>query len=313
MTGRNSHVLVTGASGFVGRALVTRLATQGTRVSAIGRSLSRLESVFGANPAVSCFASSAERAGSAGLADSVRTAMENGPAGARVTLVHLAGAAHDPALPDSRRGIEIDAITDGLVSALAEAPGMRVVNVSSIAARPDQCRPRSRLEAYGRAKARSEVLLAEAACLQGGGCVSLRPPAIWGPDAPGSFATVRRIVATRVPLPIDSIRARRAYLHIDRLTEVLGALAAHDWPPGCAEVFELADPEPYTLKEIFAAVAAMDGHRLRSLPAPESILAAALRLSNKTDLIDQIFRPLEVSSTTLDAFMKKLDRTSVTL
>lgn len=260
---------------------------------------------------MSCFAYGTDNAGGADLADVVRTAVETGPADARVTLVHLAGAAHDPALPDGLRGAAIDAITDGLVPALTGLPGARVVNVSSIAARSDQCRPGSRLEAYGQAKARSEILLAKSACSLGGGCVSLRPPAIWGSEAPGSFATLRKIVDTRLPLPIDGIRVKRAYLHIDRLTEVLGALAAHDWPAGYAATFEVADPGAYTLKEIFAAVAAKEGRPLRSFPAPVPILKAFLRMANKMELMDQIFRPLVVSSTPLENFLTGLNRKHV--
>jgi nucleoside-diphosphate-sugar epimerase len=122
---------------------------------------------------------------------------------------------------------------------------------------------------------------------------------------------MRKIIDTRLPLPIDGIQVKRAYLHIDRLTEVLATLAAHDWPAGYAETFEVADPEPYTLKEIFAAVAATEGRALRSFPAPAPILKAFLRMVNKVELMDQIFRPLAVSSIPLDNFLTALNRKRV--
>lgn len=309
MTHCHSHVLITGASGFVGRALVARIATPGTRVSAIGRSLERLTTAYETTPQVACFAYGVADAGRVTLADAIRAAVAEGSADARVTLVHLAGAAHDPALSDSLRGAAIDAITDELVSGLTCLPGARVVNVSSIAARPDQYRSGARLEAFGRAKARSETLLGHETHSMGGGCVSLRPPAIWGPGAPGSFAAVRKVLRARLPLPIDSLPVERAYLHIDRLTGTIATLAAHDWPRGLSKTFELTDPKPYTIKEIFAAVAAAEGVPLHSFPVPALIIASLLKLAKREKLIDQVVSPLQVSSEDLDRFIDEISNT----
>ncbi len=310
MTHHSSHLLVTGATGFVGRAFISHAAMPGTRVSAIGRSHQRLAAAFGNIPGVSCFAYDDTTSGNNELAQAISAAIDAGPVGAQVTLVHLAGAAHDSRLSDEFRGAAIDSITDHLVSALVDGPSARVINVSSIAARPDQCGTGARLEHYGRAKARSEVLLAGATDMLDGGCISLRPPAVWGPTAPGSFRTVRRLLDWRLPLPVGGIRARRAYLHIDRLTDVLRTLATSQWPPRCSEIFELADPASYTLSEIFAAVAAEYGREFRSFPVPEPIIRAVLNLLRKPDLVDQFSKPLEVTSDNLAAFLLSINRNS---
>lgn len=291
-------VVITGASGFIGRALVARLRGMDSMyISCLGRATPSFDGV-------ACYAYGADLEIGAALKETIAEAPED----ARLTVVHLAGAAHDPSMPDSAREAAIDQITDALALALKGHRVLRLINLSSIAARDGQHLPAKRLAGFGRAKARSEDRLAEVVEAQGGQVISLRPPAIWGPGAPGSLATVRRLVQKPFPLPISGVRVPRAYLHIDRLTDVISQLIIAQWPPSAQMCFEVADPAPYTIGEIFAAVAAEENQALHTLRLPSGLLRWLLIAIGKAGLVDQVFTPLDVSSKAFNTFLSKLER-----
>ncbi len=276
-------VLVTGASGFVGRPLVATLARAGYDVAA------------------------ASRHPGAGAASNIRSVLLPDLAGpvdwgsllADVSyVVHLAAVAHQgSAVPDGTyEQVNRRAVAD-LAAAAAQRGVERLIFVSSIGSqtgptaervvgKSDAPRPTS---VYGRTK-----LAAEADLIASGAVYTiLRPVLMYGPDAPGNMGRLMRLAASPLWLPFGAFSGRRSLLAVDNLIAAV-ALALRE-PRTAGETYLVADPEALTLPEIVTALRAGLDRPPGLMPVPPALCAAALRLIGKADWWDQLGRPLVAS------------------
>jgi nucleoside-diphosphate-sugar epimerase len=270
------RILVTGASGFVGRALVEDLAAQGHRVRAAMRQPADIFSRAVEVVAVSDLARPLEW----------RSLLSDINA-----VVHLAGIAHITS------GIAEDlydrvnrAATAALATAAARDRIERLIFVSSIRAQsgPACDHPLTEadaphpVDAYGRSKLAAENAI-RAAQLP---FTILRPALIYGPGVKGNLADLIRIARSPWPLPLGALRNRRSLLARGNLVAAIHlALVA---PAMVNETYVVADPEPLTVAEIVAALRAGLGRGPRLVPMPPSLLALALRATGRAQLWDRI-------------------------
>jgi nucleoside-diphosphate-sugar epimerase len=264
VTGR---VLITGASGFVGRALVRALADAGTQVRAATR-----------NPGAVTFTRGVE---AVAVAD-YRQPVDWTPLLADVdAVVHLAGIAHiGPVIDEATYDRVVHAATAELVAACGKANVRRLIFMSSVRAQSapsadhvltedDAPQPS---EAYGRAK-----LKAEAAVRAGNvDWTIFRPTIVYGPGAKGNFANLQRLADTPWPLPLASFTGRRSLVSLDNLIRAVAfALAAQ---ATARQTYLVADPTPVTLPEIVSALRRGLGRSPRLFPLPMWMFEASLKL-----------------------------------
>jgi len=303
------RILVTGASGFIGSALVPALAAAGHYVRAVSRSPvkdgDRIE--YAALPD---FASDVDW--SPFLADID-------------VVVHLAAIAH-------RQGgemVDYDKINRGAAVSLAQACSRhkvrRLIFLSSIGAQTgsasdciltemDEPHP---VTGYDRAK-----LAAEAAIRDSGVPYTiLRPVIVYGPNAKANIAFLLRIAALPVPLPFGAFRNRRSLLAVSNLVGAI--MLAFDSPAMLNETFVVADPEAMSIAEIFACLRAAAGRSAGLFPVPPGLIAGLLGLAGRTSLWDRMGRDLVVdpakllaagwkpSVTTRDGFRAMVDKSRV--
>ncbi|MEZ6023915.1 MAG: NAD-dependent epimerase/dehydratase family protein [Hyphomonadaceae bacterium] len=264
------RILITGASGFIGTALVRSLLGVGADVRAARRG--------------SPVDTSDVQVGDLGPATDWRAALEG-----VATVIHLAGPAH-------RRCVERvlqHAIADGAaaLAAQAEEAGVgRFIFMSSIkaaAARTEGAAiserdPPQPGDAYGRAK-----LAAEAAVLAHGRLnpIVLRPPLVHAPDAKANFAALLALAAAPLPAPLAGVQNRRSLISRDALIGAVRAVLAV--PEGAGGVFHLAEQPALSSAEIVTALRRGLGRAPRLAPAIP-FLPAALRESLEVD--DSAFR-----------------------
>ena len=260
-----SRILVTGASGFVGRALVNELAAAGQSVRAAMR-----------QPA-DIFPRSVEVVAVSDLTRPVewRALLKD-----VATVVHLAGIAHaDPALAESAYD-RVNRVATAELAGAARAAGIRrLVFVSSIRA---QSGPSSRqplhetdpphpTDAYGRSKLAAE----EAVRAANVPFTILRPVLVYGADAKGNLARLLDVARSPWPLPFALFRQRRSLLARQNLIDAIRfALEQQD---ALGQTYIVADPSPLTLGEIIAAMRAGEGRSPRLLPVPPALLGLALK------------------------------------
>lgn len=266
-------VAVTGASGFVGQALVA-----GLRAAAHDA-----VPVTGAQTAH--YSDAGALAGAFEGADSV---------------MHLAARAH-------RRGSDADfessvQVARTVAQAARDAGVERLVLVSSIGVNGNvtQGRPFTErdepapVEPYARSKWQAEQGVRSV--LAGGPTdfVIVRPPLVYGPGAPGNFGALVQAVARGWPLPLASIRNARSLVGLGNLVDFLVRCAAH--PAAANELFLIADGEDLSTPDIIRCIARGLGREPRLLPFPPVLLRAAARALGRAHMADSLCDSLQVDA-----------------
>ena len=233
-------IAITGATGYLGRALCDAFAGRGLAVRRLtrhpdpkrGDAFFALESVVGA------------------------AALE----GIR-TLIH---AAHDfrPLDEAELRRVNLEG-TRRLLDAAGRAGVPRVVFLSSIASY-DGAR-----SIYGRTKWTIE------AEVRARGGTSVRPGLVFGRTRGGLFASLDRAVRSLPLLPDFGPAARLFVIHVDDFTRIIGALAddAGDEAP---DVVTAAHPTTVTMRRLIELMAEVAGARARFVPVPPALALAGL-------------------------------------
>jgi nucleoside-diphosphate-sugar epimerase len=285
----SERILVTGASGFVGRRLVGALTEAGQAVRAATRQPTTPADFPGAEAVT--------------LPD-LRQPVDWAAALAGIDrVVHLAGIVHaDPRAYSADLYHRVNcAATAELAKAAARAGVRRFVYISSIRAQSaatadhalmenDQPHP---TEDYGRSK-----LMAEAAVRAAGVPYTiLRPAVIYGPRVASNIASLLRLTATPLPLPFGAFRNRRSLLGIDNL--IAAIRFALDSLVAAGETYMVADPDPLTLAEIVAAMRADRRPGLFSLPP--RLFEVVLKCLGRVDVWDRIGGTLVVDPAKLIA------------
>lgn len=278
------RVLLTGASGFVGSAILPALQAAGHEVVLATRA--RLSDVPGIEQRVISDLAALDSARARAMLAGVDA------------LVHAAGHAHAGADPAIHQQVNYRATA--LLAEAAAALGQHVVYISSIKATgaPDsQGYLREGAEttpddAYGRSKAEAETILR---ALLPDRHVILRPALVAGLGAKGNLAALLRLAQTSLPLPFAAVSARRSLISREDLADLATrALTEHDW---LGQSLIAADPEPLTLAEMIAAL--RFGRPARLFPVPEPAMAGLFRIFGLSQRMQPLFSPLIAVPSTL--------------
>jgi len=261
MAGR---VLITGASGFIGKRLVGALAKEGWQVRAASR-----------DPSAIPVRNGVERVA---LPDLAHPADWSGLLADMTHVVHLAGIAHAPGvLPDLLyTRINAEAVGE-LAMAAARGKVERFVFMSSVRAQAglsadhaitEQDRPEP-TDAYGMAKLKGERLVAES----GVNFTVLRPAVVYGKGVKGNIAALATLAKTPMPLPFAGLDNRRSLLALDNLTAAI-SLVLHA-KQAANGTFLVADAEPISVADLVAAMREGLGRSPHLIKVP---LGAVMRL-----------------------------------
>lgn len=262
-----ARILVTGAGGFIGRALCPGLAARGHRVIA---GLRRIPAA-GAPPI--------EAAEPLVLGDIAPGRDWSGVFGRIDIVIHLAQRAHRRAA-DGVLGREPEAAA-ALARAAARAGAHRFLYMSSIKAMGDATEPGMRLDAdaaprpedaYGQAKLATERSLAEVAGETGLELVILRPPLVYGPGVGGNFRALAHLAGSGLPLPFASLDNRRSLIARDNLVDLAAVAALH--PAAAGRVLLGADGTDLSTPALIRILAQGQDRVARLFPLPDAVFAA---------------------------------------
>jgi nucleoside-diphosphate-sugar epimerase len=283
--------LVTGASGFIGRAFSAHAATL---------------------PGVAVVACSRQYHGSAppGVRIVEVERYDNEMAMAAVLdgvdcVVHAAGRAHvmaeDTADPLAAFRHANVAVTARLARQAAASGVRRLVFLSSIGVNGESTmRPFTEVDLpapaspYAVAKHEAEQALATIVSETNLEVVVVRPPLVTGPDAPGNFGRLVRLARSGIPLPFGGIRNRRSVVGIANLCEFLVVVSRH--PAASNETFLVADPQDISTSDLIATLRRSMQLPPRLLSIPSQPVSAIMRSVGRGRLAQQLYGDLQVST-----------------
>ena len=107
--------------------------------------------------------------------------------------------------------------------------------------------------AYAASKYEAEVALLALAEETGLEVVIIRPPLVYGPGAPGNFATLMRLMYQNIPLPLGTIHNKRSFVAIDNLVDLILSCIEH--PAAANQIFLAADGDDLSTTELLNRVA----------------------------------------------------------
>jgi UDP-glucose 4-epimerase len=285
-------VLVTGATGFVGRALCEHLVQHGFEVRAAVRSASAV--LPGCDMVV---------VSEIGADTDWRHALEGVDA-----VAHLAARVHvmrersaDP-LAEFRR-VNVQG-TVALARAAAAAGVKRLVFLSTVKVHgessthpfteADAAQPQ---DAYAVSKWEAEQALAELAGPTGLEYVILRPPLVYGPGVKANFRRLMQAVACGLPLPLARARNLRSLIYVGNLVDAMRVCLTH--PAAANRRYLLADGEDLSTAQLVRELAAALNVRARVWPVPASWLRVAAALTGRRAAAERLFGALQVDCAAL--------------
>ena len=282
-------ILVTGASGFVGTALCTRLEQSGVAVRRALRSAPAAPT-----PGVVV---TGELDGAQDWASAL--------AGCEA-VVHLAARVHvmsdtasDP-LAEFRR-INVEGSLN-LARQAADAGVRRFVYVSSIKVNGEatppgrpfrEDEPEMPNDPYGVSKHEAEQGLRALGQACGMEVVIVRPPLVYGPGVRANFRALARAVQKRMPLPLALVDNRRSLVGLDNLVDFLMLCLHH--PAAAGETFLVSDGEDLSTAQLVRRMASALGRSALLLPVPPSWLMAAAALAGRREAARRLCDSLQVS------------------
>lgn len=145
---------------------------------------------------------------------------------------------------------------------------------------------------YALSKYEAELGLKSLAAQTGMKVVIIRPPLVYGANAPGNFASLMRWLQRGVPLPLGAINNRRSLVSVGNLVDLIMTCLTH--PSAANQTFMVSDGEDVSITDLLRRLGQTMGHPARLLPVPESWLKLAAGLLGRADMAQRLCGSLQV-------------------
>ena len=263
-------LLITGGTGFVGRALVERLGNKQANLNTRSDSAAWHKALVGIT-----------------------------------AVVHLAARVHvmrdaeaDPLT--AFRAVNVQG-TLNLARQAAAAGVKRFVFVSSVKVNGeitemdqpftanDEPAP---IDPYGVSKMEAEQGLRKIAAETGMEVVIIRPPLVYGPGVRANFQTMMRWLARGVPLPLGAIHNRRSMVALDNLVDLI--VTCIDHPAAANQTFLVSDGEDLSTTQLLQRLGRALGKPARLIPVPSMFLKVGAALLGKPAIAQRLCGSLQV-------------------
>ncbi len=285
-------ILVTGAAGFVGSAIL-RVLQQHDGLEALGLCRTLPADTDADAPLLAV----------GDLADADLSAVLPGVD----VVIHAAARAHvmqddstDPLTEYRRANVEASL---NLARQAAAAGVRRFVFISSVKVNGESTSGRGPYsaeqvpapeDAYGISKHEAEQALQLLCAEQGMELVIVRPPLVYGPGVKANFASLVRLCSKSIPLPFGSVNNRRSMVYLGNLVDFIICCATHPAAPN--QVFLVSDRHDLSLAELIGGIRSAMGRKPVLLPVPVGLFRLAGRLTGKQGVVERLVGDLQVDT-----------------
>ena len=285
----SDRILVTGASGFVGQALVRHLIHLGQVPIATTRR--KATPPLGAQPFV---------VGELGADTDWRLALRGCTA-----VVHAAARVHvmkdssiDP-LGEFRKANVAGTIR--LATQAAQSGVRRFVFISSIKVNGEITSEGSPFtssdipqpaDPYAVSKLEAEQAVLTVAKNTGMEVVIIRPVLVYGPGVKANFHWMMRWLHSGLPIPLGGVKNVRSFVALENLVDLVSVSLHH--PAAANRIFLVSDGEDLSTPELLTRLGRSLGKPARLFSVPEQMVAIAASLVNKREIVPRLYGSLHV-------------------
>lgn len=276
----SQKILLTGATGFVGRQILERLP-KSTHV--FGRSKPEHECIF--------------FKGELGN----KTDFSQALSGVDV-VIHCAARAHVMNDPETGLYEQINTLaTLSLAKQAADSGVKRFIFISTIKVNGESTEAGGAFhfndkpnpsDPYGISKANAEIGLYELAAKTNMDVVIIRPPLVYGPGVKANFAAMLKLASKNLPLPLGAIHNKRSLVAVDNLVDLVVTCINH--PAAANQTFLVSDDCDVSTTELLKLMTCAAGKKPILLPIPVSWLNAVATLAGKQAVVDRLCGNLQV-------------------
>ena len=288
---RDKTILVTGANGFIGRAVCATLSRMDYKVKGVMRR--EAGALLGKYVECLCLPDMDENTDWADILQGVHSVVH---LAARVHLMH--DTAKDPLA--AFRLINVD-LTLRLARQAAEKGVKRFVFVSSVkvngeitpsgqpftpADRPKPTDP------YGISKHEAEQGLLALAAETGMEVVIIRPVLVYGPGVKANFQSMMYWIWKGLPLPLGSLSNRRSFLAVENLVDLIAVCLEH--PAAANEIFLASDGQDMSISWLLRQTGWALNKPARLIPVPLAILRIGAKMLGRETILHRLCESLQV-------------------
>jgi nucleoside-diphosphate-sugar epimerase len=223
------------------------------------------------------------------------------------TIIHLAARVHvmhdhsaDPLA--AFRAVNTEG-TLALARQASRAGVRRMVYVSSIKVLGESTEPGQALteisptnprDPYGISKLEAEQGLRRLSVETGLEVVILRPPLVYGPGVTANFQALMRAVQRGWPLPFGAIQNQRSLVAVDNLVSAIYLCAHH--PDAANQTFLVSDQQDLSTPGLVRAQAQALGRTARLLPVPVVVLTSLGTITGRSAAVQRLCSDLRIDS-----------------
>jgi nucleoside-diphosphate-sugar epimerase len=281
-------IVITGASGFVGKNLLSKLATSDFTASPLKRRDAATE--FRPFTNINPYGAPVE------LIEKLTGSHSIVHLGARA---HIMNASVSDVLAEFRKANTETSLH--LAKLAANAGVKRFVFVSSIgvngsaSATPfNEASPPNPTEPYAISKLEAEQGLREIAARTSMEVVIVRPPLVYGPNCPGNFLRLLDLVNKGFPLPFGSVNNLRSLIGVNNLADFLVRCVEH--PAAANKTFLIADKPDISTPDMMRVLAQGMGRPSRLMPAPYGLVRGIAGMFGKRAILEKLCGTLQIDS-----------------
>jgi nucleoside-diphosphate-sugar epimerase len=227
-------------------------------------------------------------------------------------IVHLAAMAHRGAPRDEAEAQRVRTVNVTAVARLTEAAAARdvrrlillssigVLGADSGTSAFDGSSPAAPHDYYSQTKLDAEHAAESAAANSTLQLCIVRPPLVYGPNAPGNFGRLIRWLARGTPLPFGAIHNQRSLISVWNLCDFLITCLSNSGAVGKPLV--IADEETISTTELLRLCAGLMERPARLLPVPAAVLRTAGGILGRRADIERLCATLVVN--TRDTYLR---------